>query len=204
MTFNINNWRSNGLPQGGARPTLFDVLLTPPPGIGSSTRISQQIALVAKSSQLPSVQVDDIQIGYFGRKIKVQGDRTISDWTITVMNDEDFAIRSMFEHWSNQQNAFVSNRSSFGTNQLAYKVDGVIRQYSKAGPSGDAGIIRSYKLVGLWPKSISAINLDWDSTNTVEVYDVTFSMDWFEPDVFGGGESYNVVLPDDGTTIVTG
>jgi hypothetical protein len=198
MAFNISNFRSDGLKYGGARPSLFDIILTPPSGISGGSTLSKQLSLLAQASQLPAVNLADIEVPYMGLKIKVLGDRTYSDWTVTVQNDEDFALRSMFEAWSNEMNAFVSNRNSFGSSALAYKVDAVVQQYGKAGPNGAGGVIRSYKMVGLWPKTISAINLDWAQTNSIETFDVTFALDWFEPEHFGGGQTYTPVLPDDG------
>lgn len=198
MPFNIRDFRSDGLKLGGARPTLFSVILTPPAGIGLGSSTTKQLSLLTQSSQIPPANIEDISVYYHGRPIKVQGDRTFPDWTITVMNDEDFSLRSMFENWSNEMNAFVSNRSSFGQSALAYKVDALVEQYGKAGPNSDGGIIRSYKFVGLWPKTIGAINLDYSQTNTIETFDVTFAYDWWEPANFGAGETYKSTLSDDG------
>jgi hypothetical protein len=200
MAFNVSNFRSDGLKYGGARPSLFKILVSPPAGIGIGSSTTKQLSLLARSAQLPAVTIDTVEAPYFGRKIKLQGDRTWADWTITVMNDEDFALRSVFESWSNEMNTFVSNRNSFGDSALAYKVDGIVQQYGKAGPKDEGGVIRSYKMVGIFPTTIGAINLDWDATNQIEVYDVTFSVDWVEPVEFGGGEIYTPTLPEDGSS----
>lgn len=198
MPFNVSDFRSRALPFGGARPTNFNILLSPPATIGNGAATTEKLSLVAQSSQLPPMTLGQIEVPYFGRKIKLQGDRTYPDWTVTIMNDEDFDIRSMFEAWSNKMNAIVSNRSDFGSNPLAYKVDAIVNQYGKAGPNGESGIIRSYKFVGAWPSTISAINLDWSQTNTIETFDVTLTYDWWEPVQFGLGEVYQPTLPENG------
>lgn len=203
MAFNVRDFRADGLKFGGARPTLFDIMLTPPPGIGLGSATTKQLSVLAQASQLPAMTIDTVEAPYFGRKIKLQGDRTFADWNITVMNDEDFVLRSMFENWSNRINTLVSNRNSFGSSALAYKVDGTVRQFAKAGPRDEGGIIRSYKFVGLFPTTIGAINLDWSSTNQIETFDVTFAYDWFEPEEFGAGEIYTPTLPEDGTSATT-
>lgn len=200
MPFNVNTFKSQGLQLGGARPSLFEVSIpTLPAGVGAG-QAPTQLTFLARAAQIPAMTIDPIEVPYFGRKVKLAGDRTFADWTITVMNDEDFALRSMFENWSNKINALVSNRNSAGNTPFDYKVDAYVHQYGKAGReslnSKDGGIIRSYKFVGLFPTTIDAIALDWDNTNAVQTFDVTFSYDFWEPDHFGGGESYSVRLPE--------
>lgn len=200
MPFNIDTFRSNGLTYGGARASLFEITIpSPPTGIGVSGAAAQ-LTFLARAAQIPAMTIDPVEIPYFGRKIKLAGDRTFADWTITVMNDEDFAIRSMFENWSNKINSLVSNRNSAGQQPLNYKCEAFVHQYGKAGidspNSKDGGIIRSYKFAGLFPTTIDAIALDWDNTNAVQTFDVTFSYDYWEPEYFGGGEAYQVRLPE--------
>jgi hypothetical protein len=64
-----------------------------------------------------------------GREIKVSGDRTVPDWNISVINDEDFGLRDIFEQWSMIQNSMVGNLRR----DRNYKADGVITQYGKEG-----------------------------------------------------------------------
>lgn len=106
MAFNISDFRSNGLIYGGARPSQFQVILTTPLKSISESRLT----FVCRSSQLPPSVIDEIPVPYFGRNIKVAGDRTFSDWPITIMNDEDFPIRSLMERWHNEINTLISNR----------------------------------------------------------------------------------------------
>ena len=201
MPFNVNTFKQEGLQLGGARASLFEVVIpTLPTGVGTTGTTRTQLSFLARSAQIPAMTIDPIEVPYFGRKIKLAGDRTFADWTITIMNDEDFGIRSMFENWSNKMNALVSNRQSVGFRPEDYKVDAFVHQYGKAGRDAvynkDGGLIRSYKFVGIFPTTIDAIALDWDNTNAIQTFDVTFSYDYWEPDYFGGGESYSVVLPE--------
>jgi hypothetical protein len=46
-----------------------------------------------------------IEVPFRGRRIKVPGDRTFADWTVTVINDEDQAMRKAFSNWMNYINA---------------------------------------------------------------------------------------------------
>jgi len=199
MAFNIESFKSNGLIYGGARPSLFKVIMDFPataPGIQGD---AQRTSFLIRAAQLPASTVDPIDIPYFGRKIKIAGDRTFADWTITVMNDEDFTLRNSFEAWLNFINTHVSNRSAAEDGSPTnYKVDIEIQQYGKAGPADESGIIRSYILSGAFPTSVDAISLDWDTTNAIETFDVTFAYDYWEPASSGfSGASYPTALPGD-------
>jgi hypothetical protein len=92
------------------------------------------------------------------------------------MNDEDFAVRSLFETWSNALNRLVSNVRDPNINAENYKADLEIIQYGK-----DGNVIRSYQLVGAFPTEIGNIGLDWDSANAVESFSVNFSYDYWVP-----------------------
>jgi len=199
MPFNIQDFKAAGLSYGGARSSLFEVEMSAPAGVGTGGELAR-LTFLARAAQIPAMTIDPVEVPYFGRKIKLAGDRTFADWTITVMNDEDFAIRSMFENWSNKINALISNRNSAGSFPEDYKVDALVKQYGKAGRdsafSKDGGVIRAYKFVGIFPTTIDAIALDWDNTNAIQTFDVTFSYDYWEPEHFGGGEPYQVRLPE--------
>lgn len=193
MAFNINTFKTRGLELGGARPSLFKVIV--PVWAGAESSISEKLSLVAKASSLPPSAIDSIDVGYFGRKIKIVGDRTYPNWSITVMNDEDFAVRRAFEIWHNQLNSAVGNLQTTGQRLLSstgnYKVDIEVIQYSKTGeePQDSNNGIRRYTLFGAFPVAIDAISLDWDATNQVEQFNVEFAYDYWIADVIDGSSA---------------
>jgi hypothetical protein len=173
MAFNINDIRAN-LRLGGARPTLFNVELTSP----FDTDLVQIAPFMVQSSQIPSSTLGAIEVPYFGRKIKVAGDRTFDTWSITVMNDEDFRIRHYMERWHNAVNSLSGNLNQTGSSSPSnYKSQALVKQYSK---SNDQRPIREYKFYGIFPTDISTIDLDWNATDTIETFSVTFAYDWHE------------------------
>jgi len=187
--FNISTFKTRGLTMGGARPTLFEVYLTPPPGIGVDQNSRDKFRFTCRGASLPASTIQSIDVGYFGRKIKVQGDRTFQDWSVTVMNDEDFLVRSMFEKWSNALNRMESNirDPQFAEEENSYKVDMDVIQYGK-----DGSLIRQYTIIGGFPTDISEIQLDWDTTNQIETFTVRFAYDYWLPTV----EDVNSYLSD--------
>ena len=173
MAFNINEMRA-GLALGGARPTLFRVELTNP-----VNNVSDAIApFLIRATTLPSSTINPIEIPYFGRKIKIAGDRTFDTWAVTVMNDEDFRIRHTMEQWHNQINSLQTNLNlNADSSPSNYKSTALVTQYGKSGEE-----LRRYKFNGIFPTEISTIDLDWDSTDQIENFSVTFAYDWFEID----------------------
>lgn len=195
MTFSINDFKANGLVLGGARPTLFQVIIPNFPTLSGTTTsfgtatgptLSTKVSLMAKAASLPPSLVDSIDIGYMGRKIKVTGDRVFPNWSCTVMNDEDFRVRNVFEDWHEILNSREPNlltrvapaagASAGSTDPNNYKRDITIIQFSKAGHE-----VKIYTLVGAFPVTVSPIQLDFDATNQIEMFDVEFAYDYWQP-----------------------
>lgn len=176
MAFNIETFKTEGLVFGGARSSLFKCDVTFPSGL-TSFGLSEKMSFTAKTASLPVSSVDSIDVGYFGRKIKVAGDRVFPDWSVTVLNDEDFRVRSGLESWMNKMNTMVGNLNIIGGRPDTYKVDSTVTQYSKTGKE-----IRKYKFIGMFPTLVGAIALDWDDTNRIQVFDVSFAYDYWIPE----------------------
>jgi hypothetical protein len=168
MAFNINDLRSQ-LTFGGAKSTLFQVQITNP--IAGAADI--KIPFMVKAATLPSSTVGMIEVPYFGRKIKVAGDRTFDAWSVTVINDEDFLVRNAMETWMSAINTHEGNLSAAAT-PLQYKAQAQITQFSKTGLP-----LRVYNFNGLFPTEISPINMSWEDTDRIEEFDVTFQYDWW-------------------------
>ena len=174
MAFNINDFKARGLVFGGARPSLFQVELVPPLQV-LEPAASEKFTFTCNATTVPPATIGVTTAPYFGRRIKLAGDRDFGDWSVTVMNDEDFLVRNMFERWSNVMNTLASNLKIAPAN--AYKSnDAVVTQFSK-----DGSIIRQYSFVGLFPIEVSAMDLSWDSTNTIQTFGVTFAYDYWVP-----------------------
>jgi hypothetical protein len=180
MAFNVQDFKARGLQFHGARPTLFQVEINnPPAGIASNGAIDK-LRFMCNATQLPAPIVDKIPVGYMGREINVSGDRTVPDWNISVINDEDFGIREMFENWSFIQNSMVGNLRR----DRGYKADGTITQYGKEG-----NVLRQYTMVGAFPTMVGQIEVAWEAKNQIEIFNVTLALDWWEPNKTGNGSN---------------
>jgi hypothetical protein len=173
MAFNINDFKNQGLIGGGARPSLFEVKLTLPSILGDSS--ANKLTFTCRASSIPAATLDSVDVPYFGRKIKLAGDRTFADWSVTIMNDEDYVVRSAMEKWSTYMNTMIGNIRR--VDQFQYKSDATVTAFGKAGI--EAGIA-NYKFVGIFPTTVDAMELDWDSTNTIQTFGVTFAYDYWQ------------------------
>ena len=97
---------------GGARPNLFEVELTAMPASVTLPWQAERFGFLCKAAQLPGMNIANIDVPFRGRIFKVAGDRTIDNWTITVINDEDFLYRNAFEEWTQQIAALDDNMGS--------------------------------------------------------------------------------------------
>ena len=175
MAFNVNDFRSQ-LVGDGARPNLFQVTLTFPTFTQNGSAAGAKTTFMAKAAQLPGSTIGQITTHYFGREMKFAGNRTFADWTLQIINDEDFVIRNAIESWMNAMNSNVSNiRNSAAAGPSSYTVDAVVDQYSKTG-----SIIKSYKFVGLFPVDLAPIDLGWDNNDSIEEYSTTFAFQYWE------------------------
>lgn len=175
MAFNIAEFRSN-LVGDGARPNLFAVTLVFPGVAQNASAAGSKTTFMAKASQLPGSSLNNVPQYYFGRELKLAGNRTFADWTLQIINDEDFLIRNSLESWSNAINSHTTNiRNPAALNMLGYSVDATVTQFGKTG-----NILKTYNMIGAWPVDVAPIDLDWGSNDSIEEFNVTFAYQWWE------------------------
>ena len=177
MAFNVAEFRANMIGDG-ARPNLFQVTLNFPTIAENGVAAGQKATFMAKSAQLPGSTIGTVPVYYFGRELKFAGNRTFTDWTLQIINDEDFTIRRAIESWMNGINSHAGNvRNTGAASPTGYTVDAEVTQYGKTGDT-----LKKYKFVGMYPLDLAPIDLDWSSNDTIEEYGVTFAYQWWETD----------------------
>lgn len=194
---------------GGSRPNLFEVEIPFPSNIGqlgetlkdsNNTSLTNSAKFLVKAAQIPASDIGVIPISFRGRELKMAGDRTFEPWTVTVINDSEYRLRSAFESWSRGINALTENVSQLGftteTNNngcTPYLVDLKVTQLSREcvtptkTPTNPTAVgvanekrIRSYKFYGAWVSSIGAMDLSYDANDQIHEYPVTFQYQFYE------------------------
>ena len=83
MAFDATTFR-NQLAYGGARPNLYEVHVTFP---SDDVSVSEKFTFMCRSASLPGMMVGTATLPYFGRTIKLVGDRQFDDWNVQIIND---------------------------------------------------------------------------------------------------------------------
>jgi len=177
---NITEFRSR-MTGGGARSNLFEVEITFPGDIGiSETLLSDKVPFLVKAAEIPASNLGNIPVPYRGRVLPIAGDRTFDPWTVTVINDTDFAIRDAMERWSNSINDIQTAQGSI--NPEVYQTSARVFQKSREGqgPSDTEKDLRIYKFEGIYPNVVSSIPLDFGATDQIEEFQVTFNYLFYE------------------------
>lgn len=173
----------NNLQHGGARPTLFKVRFAPPRGVsfsGSALKGFSKSEFMVKAAQLPGRTDGVIELSYQGRKIKLPGDPTFPEWQVTVINDEDFAVKNAMEMWQSAINEHVENvRKVNDVTQLMSDI--TVDQISQQGK-----VIKSYVLKYAFPSDVAPIEVSWEQNDTVEEFTVSWNYSWWESNTTDG------------------
>ena len=167
----ITDFKSK-LTGGGARANLFEVVLTFPDAAAPDQIVLDKSRFLVKGANLPASNVQQIKVPFRGRILKVAGDRTFDSWTVTVLNDTDFAIRSAFEKWMNVINRMSDNTGL--TNPAEYQSDAFVYQLDRDGTA-----LRSYRFYDIFPTQVGPIELSYDSQG-IQEFTVELQVLWWE------------------------
>ena len=185
----ISQFKSK-LQGGAARPNLFEVSIPSfPSAIADSWNSGDNgengiFKFLCKTANLPASIVAPINVPFRGRNLKVAGDKTFEPWQVTIINDEDFKLRTAFEKWSNilsklDDNTGVTNPASYMTDAYVQQLGRGREKFSTTNNGGEHSVLRTYKFYDIWPDNIGAIPLSYDSTNQIEEFTVSFQVQYF-------------------------
>ena len=167
----VDNFKAK-LSGGGARPSLFKVTCNFPAFAGGDSELA---SFMIKGAQIPGDTIGLITVNYRGRQVKLAGNRTFEDMTFTIINDENFKIRTAMEKWMNGINSHVGNTGS--SVPTDYMTDMIIQQLNQ-----NDEVIKTYYLRGAFPVSITPIDLSFDTVDAIEEFSVTLAYQYWDND----------------------
>ena len=143
---------------GGPRANRFRVFIP---------RSGNKIEFLCQSAQIPAAQIGLVEQQFRGHVLKLAGDRTFEPWTVTIINDVEFSSRSALEAW---QTDIQELDSGEGITSLDYLVDrAFVEQLNK-----DDSVLARYEFFNMFPTSIGAIDLSYETVDALETFDVEF------------------------------
>ena len=182
----ISNFKSK-LTGGGARANLFEVVLTFPDTSQPDSAVLDKARFLVKGANLPASNVAQIEVPFRGRVLKIAGDRSFDSWTVTIINDTDFSIRSAFEKWQNTINRLSDNTGL--VNPADYQADAYVYQLDR-----DGSTLRSYRFYDTFPTQVGPIELSYDATG-IQEFTVELQVQYWEAikgtGVNAGGDDIN-------------
>ncbi len=157
---------------GGARPNLFKVTMAFPSYVTANVELA---SYMCKASSMPASTIAPIEVPFRGRQLKVAGDRTFDPWSVTIINDTDFNVRNSFEQWMNGINQHKANTGL--TQPSSYMADMIVEQLDK-----DGTVEKTYNIRGTFPTNLGAIELSYESGDTIEEFEVELQVQYWESD----------------------
>ena len=167
----VDDFKSK-LTGGGARANMFKVTCNFP---GYAQGDVELTSFLCKGAQLPASIIAPIEVPFRGRKLVIAGDRSFEPWSITVINDSEFSVRNAFERWMNGINQHNNNEGL--VDPVEYQADMIVEQLRR-----DGSVSKRYDFRGTWPTNVSAIDVNYDTENTIEEFTVERQVQYWESD----------------------
>ena len=183
MAFTIDKFRTGALAKGGARANLFQVVISDIDANLMSAAGVKEFTFACKASAIPAMAVGVVEVPYFGRVVKVPGNKTFDNWSVTIINDEGFLVRNGMEKWVASMGTHIGNVQSTASSALESGLYGSA-EVTHYGKTGATDIIAIYNFVNMFPVAVGEITLGWDANDAVEEFTVEFAYDyWTHKDV---------------------
>ena len=187
MSFTVSEFKSNlAAGGGGARPALYEVSINNSHDTTlsfgpTSTSTPANSGLLVKAASIPPANIAPLAVNYAGRAYKWSGFRTFDNWTVTVLNDEDFKIRGQMMDWmriisgklDGTRNTDYGSPVTTGTTAGYYEGNATVKQLGK-----DGAVKQVYKFYNLWPTELAEIAVDW-SQDAIQEYTIGFAYDYW-------------------------
>ena len=154
---------------GGARANQFQVTL----GGSGASGLTGNFHFLCRSAQIPALTLGEVAVPYRGRVIYLAGVRTYDAWTVTIMNDRTYSVRGHLERWMDQMSDLGATTRANALTATEYYAIANVKQLDR-----NNSVIRQYKLEGLWPTTLDAIDLSYDANDAVEEFGATFRFNW--------------------------
>lgn len=170
--FTLENVRAYSNP---ARVYLWLVEIPDAPTSGSAGgrtgESNRSLSFQARKANIPEVSTEEITIPWMNAEFYVAGKTKYSEATLEFEENTALEIRKILEAW---RVLIYDNIGGGSAPPSTYK-----RYIDITLMDGDGNDIKTFRLVGAWPKTINALDLDY-SSNEVARWSVVFRYDYYK------------------------
>ena len=149
---------------GGPRANRFRVFIP---------RTGNKIEFLCQAAQIPAMTVGQVTVPFRGMNLKLAGDRTFEPWAVTVINDVEFSVRNALEAWQLEISQLDSGIGAVNNDYLLSRA--FVEQLNK-----DDSVLARYEFFNMFPTSIGAIDLSYETVDALETFDVEFQYSHWE------------------------
>ena len=143
---------------GGTRKNRFVVQGTIPFSQGAVSQFH------VAATEIPTLSTQNIEYGYFGRKMYYPGEKQYGTWSMVVYDDTGTNdLWKKFHTWQNSINNHTSNVSTFAPDYKANNWS--INHLSLNGEGSPNTYLKTFILDGCWPKTVTPVSLNMGSVN---------------------------------------
>jgi len=149
---------------GGPRANRFKIFIP---------RAGDKIEFLAKAGNIPAATLGVVEVQWRGSILKLAGDRTFENWTVSIINDVEFSARTALEAWQTEIQELGGGNGSTTTDYLISRA--FVEQLGK-----DDSVLARYEFFNMFPVNIAAIELSHETVDSLEQFDVEFAFSHWE------------------------
>lgn len=149
---------------GGPRANRFNIFIP---------RAGDKIQFLAKAGNIPAATIGIVEVQWRGSVLKLAGDRTFENWTVSILNDVEFSARTAIEAWQEEIQEMGGGNGSTTTDYLISRA--FVEQLNK-----DDSVLARYEFFNMFPLNIGAIELSHETVDALEQFDVEFAFSHWE------------------------
>jgi len=166
--FTLENVRAYSNP---ARAYLWLVEIPDAPSSGRTGESNRSLSFHARKAQIPEVSSEEITIPWMNAEFYVAGKTKYGEATIEFEENTALEIRKILDSW---RKLIYDEVGGGQAPPATYK-----RYIDITLMDADGNEIKTFRLVGAWPKTISAVELSYEE-NAVLKWSVAFRYDYYK------------------------
>ena len=149
---------------GGPRANRFNIFIP---------RAGDKIQFLAKAGNIPAATIGIVEVQWRGSVLKLAGDRTFENWTVSILNDVEFSARTAIEAWQTEIQEMGGGNGSTTTDYLISRA--FVEQLNK-----DDSVLARYEFFNMFPLNIGEIALSHETVDALEQFDTEFAFSHWE------------------------